>query len=462
MTLKQRNAVLVSMTDEVAHQVLRDNYEQNVLIGNARAQQFEMVAVHARLLRYLEEHVDLDRALEALPTPSDLAKRHAAGRGLTSPGVRGPHRLTASSRLKADLLASGLPDDPWFQRTVVDYFPAQIRDRYAGDVANHPLRREIITNAVANSMVNRVASPTPSGPARRPAHGSTRSPARSSSAGRSSTSLDMSRPSRHSDNVVSTGGPDPALPGVPPADGPSGPVVPHRPPGPARRRCRGRAVRRPGRRARAPAAHHPQGTERPEQLEARAAQLRSVGVPKELAMRHASLLDQFSLLDIVELSLETGTPPVEVAQVYFHTSEQFGIDEMLTRVSALPREDRWDSWPGVPCATTCMPCLEALAQSVLEASKPGTKAAARYAARATANEDSVVGPRSPWGRSERRRPGDCAAVGRAARCVAWSGEVPRTGDPAPDQGCRCAVADRGAPRHLAAPGGPRVAAPARR
>ena len=26
------------MTDEVAEQVLRDNYEQNVLLGNARAQ----------------------------------------------------------------------------------------------------------------------------------------------------------------------------------------------------------------------------------------------------------------------------------------------------------------------------------------------------------------------------------------------------------------------------------------
>ena len=38
MTLEERNALLASMTDEVAEQVLRDNYEQNVLLGNARAQ----------------------------------------------------------------------------------------------------------------------------------------------------------------------------------------------------------------------------------------------------------------------------------------------------------------------------------------------------------------------------------------------------------------------------------------
>jgi NAD-specific glutamate dehydrogenase len=30
------------MTDEVAQHVLRDNYEQNVLLGNARAQQLSM------------------------------------------------------------------------------------------------------------------------------------------------------------------------------------------------------------------------------------------------------------------------------------------------------------------------------------------------------------------------------------------------------------------------------------
>ena len=30
------------MTDDVAEHVLRDNYEQNVLLGNARAQQYSM------------------------------------------------------------------------------------------------------------------------------------------------------------------------------------------------------------------------------------------------------------------------------------------------------------------------------------------------------------------------------------------------------------------------------------
>jgi glutamate dehydrogenase len=67
MTDKQRNKLLASMTDEVASQVLRDNYEQNVLLGNARAQQHAMVEVHQRLIHWLEERGELDRELEFLP-----------------------------------------------------------------------------------------------------------------------------------------------------------------------------------------------------------------------------------------------------------------------------------------------------------------------------------------------------------------------------------------------------------
>ena len=35
--------------------------------------------------------------------------------------------------------------------------------------------------------------------------------------------------------------------------------------------------------------------------------------------------------------------PSEVAPVYFAPSERFGIDAMLTRVTRLPRDDRWDA-----------------------------------------------------------------------------------------------------------------------
>ena len=52
--------------------MLRDNYEQNVLLGNARAQEHAMLPVHARLIRWLEERGDLDRALEFLPSDAEI------------------------------------------------------------------------------------------------------------------------------------------------------------------------------------------------------------------------------------------------------------------------------------------------------------------------------------------------------------------------------------------------------
>ncbi len=52
------------------------------------------------------------------------------------------------------MLASDLPDEPWFERELVDYFPAALH-RFGEAVARHSLRREIIANRIANSLVNR-------------------------------------------------------------------------------------------------------------------------------------------------------------------------------------------------------------------------------------------------------------------------------------------------------------------
>ena len=49
LTQKQRNVILADMEDEVARLVLRNNYEQNRAIANARAQAESMVDVHAAL-----------------------------------------------------------------------------------------------------------------------------------------------------------------------------------------------------------------------------------------------------------------------------------------------------------------------------------------------------------------------------------------------------------------------------
>ncbi|MEI2826178.1 MAG: NAD-glutamate dehydrogenase domain-containing protein [Dermatophilaceae bacterium] len=78
LTLKQRNTLLESMTDEVAALVLRDNYEQNVLLGNARAQELAMLPVHQRLIHHLEDRGrPRPRAGVSCPSDAELAARRS-------------------------------------------------------------------------------------------------------------------------------------------------------------------------------------------------------------------------------------------------------------------------------------------------------------------------------------------------------------------------------------------------
>ncbi|SDL42041.1 NAD-glutamate dehydrogenase [Tessaracoccus oleiagri] len=153
LTGRQRNDLLASMTDEVARRVLRTNYEQNILLANARHLGPAMVRAHGRLMDWLEKRGALERSLESLPTHAQLGQRAKDGHGLTSPEFA---VLIAYAKLamKEALLASDVPDDPWFERELVEYFPAPLHE-FADAIARHPLRREIIATRIANSLVNR-------------------------------------------------------------------------------------------------------------------------------------------------------------------------------------------------------------------------------------------------------------------------------------------------------------------
>ncbi|MGZ4626681.1 MAG: NAD-glutamate dehydrogenase, partial [Kineosporiaceae bacterium] len=129
LTRKQRNELLADMAGDVSRLVLRDNYEQNVLLGNARKQSLAMATVHQRFMRALESRGLLNRALEFLPPDEGLTARAEEGRGLTSPEFA---VLVAYAKiaLTEDLVATSLPDDPWFLATLRSYFPQELVERY--------------------------------------------------------------------------------------------------------------------------------------------------------------------------------------------------------------------------------------------------------------------------------------------------------------------------------------------
>jgi glutamate dehydrogenase len=387
MTLKQRNTLLASMTEDVGRQVLRDNYEQNVLLGNARAQEHAMLPVHQRLIHLLEERGELDRQLEFLPSDSEIDRRFAAGQGLRSPEFS---VLVAYSKLalKADLLPSELPDDPWFQQTLTKYFPNALREDYQAQLAEHPLRREIITNMVVNSMVNR-GGITFAFRAMEETGATPEQVARAFVVAREIFDLlGFVREVEDLDNVV-------------PTETQTQLYLEFR-------RLIDRSVRwfltsRPSRLDVASevtrfgdvvaefAPKIPELLKGAElkRLQRNAAAIEKAGVPVDLALRSASLLDQFSLLDIVDIATDTGEPPADVAPLYFVLSERFGIDAMLTRVTNLPRDDRWDALARGALRDDLYAVLESLVRSVIDASTPGSAPLARYEQWAKANAESL-------------------------------------------------------------------------
>ena len=425
MTLAQRNDLLQSMTDEVAVDVLHDNYEQNVLLGNARAQQYSMLPVHQRLIHWLEERGELNRALEYLPSDAEIAKRRANKLGLTSPEFS---VLVAYAKLalKADLMPTKLADDPWFQQTLSEYFPLRMRDEYATQLAAHPLRQEIVINAVVNSMVNR-GGITFAFRAGEETGADPEQVARAFVVCREVFGLSAYVAELEAlDNVVSTETQTTLYLEF--------------------RRLLDRAARwflttRPTNidvlaeveRFRGPVAQFAprvgeilQGSER-RRLEKRTKELEKLGVPAATATRAASLLDLFSLLDVIDLAEELELPVEEVAGVYYYASEKFTIDEMLTRVSRLPRDDRWDALARGAMRDDLYAVLESLTRSVLVASDGGDAPAKRFEYWADANRDALKRAKAALHGVERLDNAGLAALSVALRTLR---SVLRAGQPA--------------------------------
>ena len=157
LTFKQRNDLLASMTDEVGHLVLTDNYYQTQALDIATHRPLYVLDGQQRLMQWLEEHGQLNRAIEFLPPDEEIARRRARKLGLTAPENA---VLLAYAKMSVfdELITSNLPDDPYFSRTLKAYFPQALTARFPDAIAVHPLKREIIATFITNTVINRTGA----------------------------------------------------------------------------------------------------------------------------------------------------------------------------------------------------------------------------------------------------------------------------------------------------------------
>ena len=155
MTRKQRDQLLRKMTNEVGELVLRDNYLQTQALTVTHQMGVHLLDRLGRFMRSLEKEDRLDPEIEFLPDDDTLAERFKTGIGFTRPELSvllGYAKIV----LNDELLFSDLPDDPYMEVDLRNYFPAPLQKKYAKQIATHRLRREIITTVITNEIINRV------------------------------------------------------------------------------------------------------------------------------------------------------------------------------------------------------------------------------------------------------------------------------------------------------------------
>jgi len=153
----ERPSLLAEMSDEVEYMVLRSNYLQTQAITMMEKFSPSRLGSKQHFINVLEEQGILNRELEFLPCDDELNERRDRGEGLTRPELS---VLLSYSKitLYQQLLASDVPEDAWLSDEAKNYFPTPLRERFAGFVAQHRLKREIIATQVTNSLVNRMGA----------------------------------------------------------------------------------------------------------------------------------------------------------------------------------------------------------------------------------------------------------------------------------------------------------------
>ena len=113
-----------------------------------------MVRVHRRFVADLETRRGIDRQLEVLPDKAGFAR--AGGGGAGARPVPSWPTLVAHAKLDlhARVLASDLPDTAAFSSRLPEYFPRPLREQFPDAIADHPLRREILTTLLVNETVD--------------------------------------------------------------------------------------------------------------------------------------------------------------------------------------------------------------------------------------------------------------------------------------------------------------------
>ncbi|MBN8847414.1 MULTISPECIES: NAD-glutamate dehydrogenase domain-containing protein [unclassified Sphingomonas] len=155
LSFEDRNALLGTMTDDVAHLVLEDNRLQTLALSIAEGDGARGLPSYVRLIEMFEDAGKLDRKVEGLASNDDLLRRGIEGRGLTRPELA-VLLATAKLSLQDAIERAPLATDAAMKGDLQAAFPAAMQEKFGKAIDEHRLRGEIVATKLANRIVNRI------------------------------------------------------------------------------------------------------------------------------------------------------------------------------------------------------------------------------------------------------------------------------------------------------------------
>lgn len=153
LTVKQRNKLLYEMTDDVGEIVIQDCYRQTQSISITQMMGVKQLKEQLRFIHGLERSGSLNRELEFIPSDDEISDRVVTGQGLTRPELS---VLIAYGKmvLKEEFNIESITSNPYYNSYLVNAFPPKLRKRFANEMQEHPLRSEIIATKLTNEIIN--------------------------------------------------------------------------------------------------------------------------------------------------------------------------------------------------------------------------------------------------------------------------------------------------------------------
>ncbi|MFM7211988.1 MAG: hypothetical protein ACKOYQ_08325, partial [Actinomycetota bacterium] len=141
------------------------------------------------------------------------------------------------------------------------------------------------------------------------------------------------------------------------------------------------------------------------------------GAPPDLAVQAAAMLEVFALLDVVQIADRTGQPAAEIMPLYFALSERYDVDQLLRRITALPRGDRWTALARQALRTDLYAALAGLTRSIVEATPAGTAPMERILTWESRYSQGLARAQSTLDQIAAHETGDLATISVALRVL---------------------------------------------